>query len=500
MTKQNGFYFAAYLIFAEEALTLSMPMNMRKKFINYSATFVDQYELAMGQVYFQLGRLHEKATFDYFFRKIPFNSGYVIFAGLNDILEILEKLKFNEDDLEFLAKLHFDHDYLNFLKNFRFTGNVYACEEGEVVFPQEPIVRIEANLIEAQMIETLVLNILNFESLIATKASRMRFAAPDKTLVEYGLRRAQGPGGYYASRASVIGGFDGTSNVLAAKDYNLISSGTMAHSFIQSEDKELEAFRKFAEHRPQDCVLLIDTFNTLESGLPNAIMVAHEMEKRGKRLKGIRLDSGDLSYLAHECRIRLNKAGLNYVKIIASNQLNEDIIKSLEAENAPIDIYGVGTSLVTGNPDAALDGVYKLSDIDNKPKMKVSDSIKKVSFPCKKQIFRVFDREGNFFGADAVGLIDEVKIEIIHHPIESLTSLDLSDLKKVPLHKICMKEGRRISKTPGVSEMRDYSKNRLKLLPDEFKRFTNPHIYKIGLTTKLKTIREDLILKFKERK
>ena len=372
--------------------------------LNFTATYTDQYQLAMAQVYFQKGQRDHRAVFDYFFRKEPFSGGYAIFAGLEDLLEIIAQLRFSEKDIEYLRRQGFQDDFLEYLKDFRFRGNIYSVAEGDVVFATRPVLQVEASIIEAQIIETLLLNLLNFQTLVATKASRIRLVAKDRTLLDFGLRRAQASGGYFASRAAMVGGFDGTSNVLAARDFDIPASGTMAHSFIQSYDEEIEAFRDFAEVRPQNCVFLVDTYDTLSSGVPNAIKVAKEMEEKGEKLLAIRLDSGDLAYLARESRKLLDEAGLQYVKIAASNQLDEYVIRSLLEQDAPIDILGVGTNLVIGSPDAALDGVYKLSFSDGKPRIKISESIVKVTLPHRKQVFRVRDKQGKCIGADVVGL------------------------------------------------------------------------------------------------
>src|SRR5690606_13632406 len=312
--------------------------------LNFTATYTDQYQLAMAQVYFQNGHKETPAVFDYYFRKLPFNNGYAIFAGLEDLLEILEGLRFSDSDLDYLRSKAFPDDFLEYLSNFRFRGNIFSAKEGDIVFPVRPVLQVEATMIEAQLIETLLLNLLNFQTLIATKASRIRLVAGDRKLFDFGLRRAQGPGGYYASRAAIVGGFNGTSNVSAGKDFDILASGTMAHSFIQSYEDELSAFRAFAKGRPNDCVLLVDSYDTLKSGVPNAIKVGKEMEAEGQRLGGIRLDSGDLAYLARQSRNMLDDAGLHYVNIAASNQLDEFVIKSLLEQQAPIDTFGVGTS------------------------------------------------------------------------------------------------------------------------------------------------------------
>ncbi|MDD5608711.1 MAG: nicotinate phosphoribosyltransferase, partial [Ignavibacterium sp.] len=265
---------------------------------DYLGLYTDMYQLSMMDTYLKEGKHNCIASFDYFFRKIPYEGGYVVFSGLSELLESLSELKFGKEDIDYLHKQKFDSNFLDYLKGFSFTGNIYSVEEGTVVFPNEPIVTVEGKLSELQLLETYLLNTLNFNSLISTKAARMRLIAKDKILSDFGLRRAQGFGGLQASRAAIIGGFDSTSNVLSAKLFDLIPVGTMAHSFIQSYDDELTAFRKYAKSNPDKTVLLIDTYNTLESGLPNAIIVAKELEEAGYRLRGIRLDSGDLAYLA----------------------------------------------------------------------------------------------------------------------------------------------------------------------------------------------------------
>ncbi len=465
--------------------------------INFTGTYTDQYELSMALVYFKKQTAEDKAVFDYFFRKLPFDGGYAVFAGLDDLLDVLETLKFDDKDLAFLKKTGFPDDFVTYLKDFRFQGNIYSCREGELVFPVMPVLTVEANMIEAQIIETLLLNILNMQTLIATKASRMKLVAGQCKLVDFGLRRAQGPGGYYASRAAIIGGFDATSNVRAGRDYNIPVSGTMAHSFIQSYDNELDAFRDFAEAHPNNCVLLVDTYDTLKSGLKNAIKVGKEMQERGEKLLGIRLDSGDLAYLAREARKMLDDSGLNDVKIAASNQLDEHVIKSLIEQNAPIDLFGVGTSLVTGQPDAALDGVYKLAFGAGKPRIKLSESISKITLPHKKQVYRLINQNGSWAGADAVALTGEKIIDKIHHPSEPEKNMTVGNLKKEPLLNLVMENGKRTFEKRPLDEIAAYCSERLSKLPQEYKRFKYPHIYKIGISEKLKTERDNLIKEWK---
>lgn len=462
------------------------------KDLSLTGTYTDLYQLTMGQVYFLKGTSEKKAVFDYFFRKLPFSGGYVVFAGLGDILPLLEELHFNPQDLQYLKAIGLHPDFVEHLRSFRFRGTIQAVREGEVVFPNEPVLRVEGSILETQIVETLILNMLNFQSLVATRAARIRSVAGQKILSDFGLRRAQGLGGYHATRASIVGGFNSTSNVKAAHDFDIHAAGTMAHSFIQSYESELHAFRDFAEKRPDNCVLLVDTYDTLRSGVPNAITVGKEMQKRGQKLLGIRLDSGDLAYLSKQSRRMLDEAGLNDVTITASNQLDEFVIKSLQDQQAPIDVFGVGTSLVTCPPDAALDGVYKLAFSDGKARIKLSENLKKITLPGKKQVYRIMNGEGNFAGADVVCLDDESDIDIMHHPADPEKFLSLKGLKQEPLLRRVMENGKILGALPSLKEISDYRKGRLERLPQEHKRFENPHIYKIGISTKLRDQRNEL--------
>jgi nicotinate phosphoribosyltransferase len=462
------------------------------KNFSITGTYTDLYQLTMGQVYFLKGTSHHDAVFDYFFRKLPFSGGYVVFAGLADLLQILEELYFSKEDLEYVKSLGLHPDFVETLKHFRFRGTIHSVKEGEIVFPNEPVLRVEGNILEAQLVETVLLNILNFQSLIATKATRMRSVAGSKILSDFGLRRAQGLGGYHAARAAIVGGFNSTSNIKAGLDFNIPAAGTMAHSFIQSYDNELSAFRDFAEKRPDHCVLLVDTYDTLRSGVPNAITVAREMEQRSQQLQSIRLDSGDLAYLSKQSRKLLDDAGLNYVTITASNQLDEYVIKSLLDQQAPIDVFGVGTSLVTGPPDAALDGVYKLAYANGKPRIKLSENLKKITLPHKKQVYRVLNSQENFFGADLISLHDEEQVEQMHHPVEPDKALVLKGMKQEPLLQKVMENGRTLQGKQSLKEISAYCMNRLARLPVEHKRFENPHIYKVGLSGRLRDMRNEL--------
>ena len=408
------------------------------------------------------------------------------------MIDILEDFKFTSEELQFLEKQGFHKDFINYLSDFQFNGEIKSVQEGDLIFPTRPVLQVKATIIEAQIIETLVLNILNFQTLIATKASRIRLAAPHETLIDFGMRRAQATGAYYASRAAYIGGFDATSNVKAAADFGIPVSGTMAHAFIQSYENELDAFRDFAEVHPDNCVLLIDTYDTLRSGLPNAIKVAKELKAKGHQLKAIRLDSGDLAYLSKKCRETLDKEGFENVKIAASNQLDEHVIKSLKDQNASIDVYGVGTNLVIGNPDAALDGVYKLAFADGKPRIKLSENVAKSTLPSEKQVYRIRNQENEMLGADIITKTDETHVEKMHHPFDLTKSTTYHSHILEPLLKTVMKDGKRYEKKKSLSKIKAYAAKRLNELPEEYKRFANPHIYKVGVSTQLLNTREKL--------
>lgn len=463
----------------------------------YSVTgsYTDLYELVMAQAYFLEKRHSTPAVFDYFFRKLPYDGGYVIFAGLHELMEILENWTFSDTDIEFLEEqLHLHPAFLDYLRQFHFTGDLYACREGEVVFPYEPVVRVEAPILEAQILETLLLNILNFQSLIATKAARIRYVSGEKSLSEFGFRRAQGLAGLMTARAAVIGGFQSTSNVYAGERYGIPVVGTMAHAFVQSYASELEAFRAFARHHPQGCIFLVDTYDTLHSGIPNAITVAKEMEQEGKRALGIRLDSGDLAYLSRRARALLDEAGLSYMKIAVSNQLDEYLIRSLHEQGAPIDIFGVGTKLAIGHPDAVLDGVYKLCEIHETPTIKLSESLTKMNLPGKKQVFRILHADGSFLGADVIAGIteNEQELMVMYHPFEPGKFKKIKGYPREPLLLPMMKHGKRISPAPSLNEIAAYARQRLQQLPPEYKRFEFPHVYKVGLSEKLLHLRDQL--------
>ena len=462
-------------------------------YIDHPASFTDYYELTMAQGYYLSGMHQRTASFDYFFRKVPFDGGYVIFAGLKELIETIKHFRFSEEEIEYLVKEGFSEDFIKYLKSFEFKGNIYSIKEGEIAFPGEPIVRVEGNLLETQLIETLLLNVLNFQSLIATKACRIKFAAGEQsTVLDFGLRRAQGLAGIHATRAAMIGGFDGTSNVYSAQRFNIPAGGTMAHSWIQAFDSEIEAFRTYCKHFPNSAHLLVDTYDTLGSGLPNSITVAKELEKNGYKLKGIRLDSGDLAYFSKQARAMLNSEGLNYVKIAASNQLDERVITSLRSQGAPIDIFGVGTRLVTGDKTPALDGVYKLSTVNEEPTLKVSENIEKITLPGKKKIYRYLNDDQTFWG-DAILLQNEKILERIHHPTFPAKKSSLNGKPFEELMEPVIKNGKIVFDMPPVDDIVKYKKKRFALLNPEYKRFDNPHIYKVGISTRLMETRDNLL-------
>ncbi len=457
--------------------------------------YTDFYELTMAYGYFRKGRIGETAVFDYSFRTNPFQNGFTVYAGLRDLLEMLECFTYSSSDLEYLQSCGFPSDFLEYLRDFRFRGTIYSMEEGEVVFPGEPLMRVEGSLIETQLVESMLLNVLNFQSLVATKAFRVCQAAGSRLVSEFGLRRAQGLGAMMATRASVIGGADSTSNTLAAKKYGIQVSGTQAHSWIQSYDSELEAFMAYAEVHGSKTILLVDTYDTLHSGIPNAILTAKAMEERGEQLSGIRLDSGDLAYLSKKARKMLDDAGVPYVKIVASNQLNEYVIMSLlKEQNAPIDAFGVGTELVSAKPDAALDGVYKLAAVGNSPRMKISENVEKVTLPGEKCVMRFYDADG-FFYRDGIFLEEECLSGemVIHNPMFPGKQTDVSGLRFEHLLKPVYAEGKRLVDDKTLDEINGYLQERVALLPAEHRRFVRPHIYKVGISGKLLQLRTDLI-------
>jgi len=478
---------------------------------NYNLTILtDLYELTMIQGYYFYKRNLE-VVFDMFFRKNPFNGGYSVFAGLEPLIKTVLNLRFTEDEINYLKKLNlFKSDFLKFIKNFKFSGDIYSVEEGEIIFPNEPIIKIKANMIEAQLIESILLNIINFQILIATKSARITESAKGKTILEFGLRRAQGiDGALSATRASFIGGADATSNVLAAKIFNIPPKGTMAHSWVMAFKNETEAFEKYTKLYPYNTILLVDTYNTLEKGIPAAIKSLKKLKRKGIKNFGIRLDSGDLEYLSKQARKMLDSAGLKEAKIVVSNELDEYIIEELINKNSPIDFFGVGTNLVTAKGEPSLTGVYKLVAMkkNNKyvPIIKVSNTIEKISNPGVKNILRLYDE--NYMIGDLIFLEEETNIIekkiknnlplFFYHPEYEYKYLKISNYKT---HKILLKNivknGKLNYVFPSLKEIQQKTKNNLKKLHPSYKRLLNPHIYKVSITKKLMDLKKTLIKKY----
>jgi len=473
--------------------------------MKYSGLFTDLYELTMMQGY-MLQNTNEDVVFDMFYRKHPFSGGYSIFTGLGDLLDRIEKMFFSNDDIEYLRSIKiFKDDFLNYLKDYKFSGSVYAMDEGSVIFPGEPLLRIHSTLMEAQLIESLILNTINFQTLIATKAARVAYASGEGALLEFGLRRAQGfDGAMSASKAAFIGGADATSNTLAGKVYGIPVRGSMAHSWIMAFDSELLAFRKFTELYPDCTILLIDTFDTLGSGIENAITVGLEQKKKGKSIS-VRLDSGDLFYLSREIRKKLDTAGLEDTKIVVSNDLNEEIIHQLITDGAKIDIWGVGTHLVTGGTEAAFGGVYKLSakKIEGSfiPTIKVSNNAAKTTNPGIKQVYRFFNKDGSA-AADLIALEEEVipkdRPYTFYHPMYFHDKFTLTDYGYVkPMLSLKMKDGKRLNDFASIKNLQERVKTNLKDFDTSYKRIINPHIYKVSLSEKLKSLKARLLDEFK---
>ena len=461
----------------------------------------------MMQGYFKSGESSKKVVFDLFYRNNPNNGGYSICAGLEQVIEYIQNINFSNEDIQYLKNLSvFEDDFLDYLKNFKFTGDIYAIPEGTVVFPNEPLLRVTANIIEAQFIETTILNIINHQSLIATKASRVVWASHGDKVLEFGLRRAQGPdAGLYGARAAIIGGCFATSNVLAGKMFNVPISGTHAHSWVMSFDDELTAFRKYAEIFSENCILLVDTYDTLHSGIPNAITVFSEMKEKGVLSSnyGIRLDSGDFSYISEKAREMLDNAGFNDAVICASSDLDEHIITSLKQQGTAISVWGVGTNLITSKDCPAFGGVYKLSAEEKNgkiiPKIKISENTDKITNPGVKKIFRIYDKNTKKIKADLIALehekIDENKDLTIFDQFATWKTMTLKAGKffvrelLVPVFI----NGNCVMKKREVLEIQKYCTEELLSLWPEYKRLVNPHILPVDLSDELFDLKKKMI-------
>ena len=471
-----------------------------------SALFADFYALTMAQGFWKL-KMNKRAVFEMFFRTQPFNGGFSVFAGLGTLLERLKEFVFSDDDIDYLAGLGaFEKPFLDYLRGFKFSGSIWALDEGTVVFPNEPLIRVDGGLIECQIIEGLILNTINFQSLIATKTARVFLASGNKSIMEFGLRRAQGPdGAMSASRAAYIGCASGTSNVLAGKIFGIPVFGTMAHSWVMSWPNEEEAFRAFAEIYPDRSIFLIDTYDTLRSGIVNAIKAGSALAAEGKNF-GVRLDSGDIQYLSTEVRKKLDEAGLNKATISVTNDLDEYIIKTLTDANAPVDVWGVGTRMVTGGTEAAFTGVYKLAARDNgcgkmASTMKFSDNHEKTTNPGVKQVWRIKDTDGMFV-ADVLALEDPKDPDTMEmgktysfwHPSADYRHFNHTlEGSAEPLLSQKLKDGQPAGKEPSLKEIQDHVRKQLNCLDQSHKRILNPHIYKVSVTERLRSLKLELI-------
>jgi nicotinate phosphoribosyltransferase len=474
------------------------------------ALLTDFYQLTMAYAYWKSGKAEQEAVFNLFFRKHPFQGGFTIAAGLDYIVDYCKKFKFNEEDLSYLAtkkgkddEALFEKGFLDYLREMKFCCDIDAVEEGTVVFPNAPMIRVKGPLIQCQLLETPLLNIFNFQTLIATKAARINLAAKGDSVLEFGLRRAQGiDGALAASRASYIGGCTSTSNVMAGKLFGIPISGTHAHSWIMSFESELEAFEAYADAFPDQCVFLVDTYDTL-NGVKNAIKVGKALRKKGKEMMGIRIDSGDLAYYSNKAREMLDEGGFPNAKIVASNDLDEHIITSLKGQEASIDIWGVGTKLVTAFDQPALGAVYKLSAIRIEngtyvPKIKISQQSLKINVPGFHNVKRYYSK-----GKAVADMIYLEEQEINPKGIMIIDPIDSTRRKRIMpyfyqeeiLLKPIFRKGRQVYKTPTLDSIRNRVKEQLESLDKTHKRMVNPHLYPVGLEENLHQLRTELVLK-----
>lgn len=471
-----------------------------------SGLFTDFYELTMAEGFFKNNH-NPNTVFEMFYRNAPLNSGYAIFVGIDEVVDNIEHLHFSNSDIAYLKRLGvFSSDFLDYLKNFRFSGDVYAFDEGEVCFPREPLLRVEAPLLEACLIETMLLNSINFQTLIATKASRLKTASGGRAIMEFGMRRAaSGTASVLASRAAIIGGADSTSNTFAAKEFALKPSGTMSHAWVMSFESELEAFRTFASLFPDNAILLIDTYDTLKSGIENAIIVGKEQKAKGKSI-GVRIDSGDLAYLSKKIREKLNSAGLTDAKICLSNDIDENVLRELFISEAEVDAFGIGTKLVADG--ATLGGVYKMvakegeNGFENV--LKMSNSAEKLTLPGAHSVRRIYDASGHPL-SDYISLKSEMEPKNneplrLHHSVYDLEEQSIEAFKySEELLKLKLKNGITVQKKRSVNRIKRDSAKSLSRFDESYKRLINPHIYKVSISTLLKNERNRLVNEYKKK-
>ena len=455
------------------------------------ALHTDAYELSMMQTYWKQGMGNRRAVFEAFFRKMPFNNGYAVYVGLDHIIRYIKNLHFTASDIDYLKSTgQFDNDFLEYLRDFRFTGSLRSFEEGDFVFNHEPILQVDAPMIEAQLVETAILNILNYQIMIATKASRIRSVVGDQSVMEFGTRRAQElDASIWGTRAAYIGGFNATSNVRAGKLFGIPISGTHAHALVQAYMNDYDAFKAYAQTH-HDCVFLVDTFDTLKSGVPNAIKVAKEFGDK-INFQGVRIDSGDMAYLSKRVRTMLDEAGFLDAKIFASNGLDEKTIQNLKMQGAKIDVWGIGTKLITAYDQPTLGAVYKLVAFENEygemvDTIKISNNVGKMSTPGKKQVWRINDRLDGKSEGDYITLADEDPRKLsqinMFNPQFPLQQKDVSDFTARPMLKDIWRDGEFVYNEPSLEEIRDHRIESLAALWDEYKRDLNPEVYPVDLS------------------
>ena len=476
------------------------------KYENRNLTMLtDFYELTMAGGYFENGFQDKIAYFDMFYRRNPDKAGFAIMAGVEQVVEYLKNLRFTEEDIDFLkSKEIFSEEFLDYLKNFKFSCDVWMVPEGTPIFPGEPIVTVRGPVIQAQFIETMILLCINHQSLIATKASRIVRASGGRAVMEFGSRRAQGfDAAVYGARATYIGGCIGTACTIADREMAIPALGTMAHSWVQMFDSEEDAFRAYARRYPHACTLLVDTYNVLKSGIPNAIKVFNEeLVPKGIRPAGIRIDSGDITYLSIKARKMLDDAGFSDCKICVSNSLDEYIIKDMLLQGAKVDSFGVGERLITSASEPMFGGVYKLCGVEDDngniiPKIKISENVEKITTPCFKKIYRLYDRDTHKAIADVITMFDEViddnKPYEIFDPEHTWKRKTVENFLAVELKKQYFKNGELIHEMPRLDQIRDYCRVALDTLWDEVKRFENPHEYYVDLSQKLWDVKNELL-------
>ncbi|MER2192325.1 MAG: nicotinate phosphoribosyltransferase [Solibacillus sp.] len=457
------------------------------------ALHTDLYQINMAESYWADGIHNRKAVFELYFRNLPFGNGYAVFAGLERMLDYLKNFQLSASDVAYLRdELGYEEDFIHYLKDIRFTGTMYSMVEGELVFGNEPIVRIEAPLVEAQLIETALLNIVNYQTLIATKASRIKQVVKNEVAMEFGTRRAQEmDAAIWGARAAVIGGFESTSNVRAGKMFNIPVSGTHAHALVQAYKNDYDAFHSYAK-RHRDCVFLVDTYNTLKSGVPTAIQVAKELGDKINFI-GIRLDSGDISFLSKEARKMLDDAGFPNAKVIVSNDLDEYTILNLKSQGARVDMWGIGTKLITAYDQPALGAVYKMVSIENahgemEDTIKISANAEKVTTPGLKQVWRIINKVTGKSEGDYIAMADEDPNVVDHlkmfHPVHTFVSKFVSNFEAKNLHVKVIEQGEVVYENPALMDIRQYAKDNLELLWDEYKRSLNPEEYPVDLSQK----------------